>query len=165
MDFRELSTRIEKEIKSKRLRHTFLAARLSPYFGISQAATGTFVRKATTYMFRDGPENTFKYMSNHDIERLSVLMYALGFPEEDAWVAHLKENYRRFEYPPQNGISYDKIQELQEAFEYPWEAKPEVLQQLTFEEKLKVLSTEGLSDVEAKINEAIAERKTKLKKF
>lgn len=45
------------------------------------------------------------------IKRLGILLYALGFASDDPLIADLIRSDARFEYPPKNGLSYNRIRE------------------------------------------------------
>ena len=105
--YRAIGDQIRTEMERKELSARFLGSRLYEHlhFRTPEAAKQyiTWVRKGSIY----GGTSSKTSQKQQNVDRLAILLYAVGLPEDHLVVRTIHSVDARFVYPPVVGVPYE----------------------------------------------------------
>ncbi len=105
-----LGTMIRTEMDRKDLSASFLGRRLYEHLNFNSPEAARlyicWVRKGSIY----GSSSAKARQNHRNVERLAILLYAVGFAEDHRLIQALRQENARFVYPPLLGVSYEIVQ-------------------------------------------------------
>ena len=113
MHYEPLGIAVKQALESNSFTPTFLSRQIAYLMGFVSSGFMEYMRSVKNGCIYGKPN--IPQDQEKGLERLAILLYALGFPEDHVVIAGLRDIDGRFKYPPENGSPYVKIKEAYKA--------------------------------------------------